>query len=157
MLYSLLLKLAMLAITMGVVFWIGWTVPQNRYEEISHQSADLVDGTDNGLSTALPENTGKLIDRQLKQPYAQQNYSQPAAERKLDLNKATEHELESLPGIGPTLADRIMQYRRARGSFQTIEQLRDVKGIGENKFERIRALVIVGPPAASSQGGRKTT
>ncbi|WP_455377413.1 ComEA family DNA-binding protein [Petrachloros mirabilis] len=157
MLYSLLLKLAMLAMTMGIVFWIGWTVPQNRYEEISHQSAGLAIETDNGLSAALPGNADTLIRKQLEQPYVQQNHSQTAAEKKLDLNKATEHDLESLPGIGPTLADRIMQYRRVRGSFQKIEQLRDIKGIGEKKFERIRALVTVGPPPASSQGGRKTT
>ena len=157
MLCSFLLKLAMLAMTMGVVFWIGWIVPQSRYEETSHQSDIRANEMQNGLSTSLPASTDTLNGKQLEQPYVHPRDSRTAVAEKLDLNKATEHDLESLPGIGPALADRIMRYRQIRGSFQNIEQLRNVKGIGEKKFERIRALIVVGSSSVSPRGGRKTT
>ncbi len=63
--------------------------------------------------------------------------------RTLDLNLASERDLEGLPGIGPILALRIVEYREARGAFREVEQLRRVKGIGKKTFDRIRALVAV--------------
>jgi competence protein ComEA len=50
----------------------------------------------------------------------------------------------SLPGIGETLADRIIAYREANGPFQTIEDLQNVVGIGEKKLDQIAGLVGVG-------------
>jgi len=48
-----------------------------------------------------------------------------------------------LPGIGEQLAERILQYRKAHGAFRTIEQLREVKGIGKKRMDRLRPLVTV--------------
>jgi len=50
-----------------------------------------------------------------------------------------------LPGIGPATAAKILAYREANGPFATIESIMDVPGIGEAKFEEIRALITVGP------------
>ncbi len=61
----------------------------------------------------------------------------------IDLNRATAEELESLPGIGEALAERILKYREENGSFQSIQELREVKGIGEGKFEEIKDKVCV--------------
>jgi competence protein ComEA len=71
------------------------------------------------------------------------------------LNRATEQELERLPGIGRVLAARIVEYRVAQGTFSDIEQLRHVKGIGKKKFEQIRAVVTV-VPSGVSKPARKT-
>lgn len=70
---------------------------------------------------------------------------------RLDLNRATAAELSSLPGIGETLAGRVVEVRERRGGFRRVEDLRDVRGIGEKTVERVRGLVVVGGAAA---GGR---
>lgn len=62
----------------------------------------------------------------------------------LNLNAMTKEQLMMLPGIGETLAERIIDYRRANGPFQTIEDLMNVDGIGEKKVEQIIGLVGVG-------------
>jgi competence protein ComEA len=66
----------------------------------------------------------------------------------IDLNRASQSELESLPGIGPVIAGRIVAYRQAHGPFLKIEDLLEVKGIGPSILEKIRELVSVGgePP-----------
>ena len=66
-----------------------------------------------------------------------------ALDRALNVNTATAVELESLPGIGPALAQRIMAYIAANGPFQTIEELKDVEGIGDEALERLRPCISV--------------
>jgi competence protein ComEA len=53
------------------------------------------------------------------------------------------------------LAERIVEYRQARGAFRDVEQLRRVKGIGKKKFERIRSLVGVTPPTVPAKESKK--
>jgi competence protein ComEA len=62
----------------------------------------------------------------------------------MDLNTASASELDLLPGIGPALAQRIIEYRGKHGGFKTIEELKQVPGIGPKKLEAIRDRVTVG-------------
>jgi len=62
---------------------------------------------------------------------------------KININTATAAELETLPGIGPVLAQRIVDYRKANGPFATIEDIKNVSGIGEGIFEEIKELIFV--------------
>lgn len=62
---------------------------------------------------------------------------------KVDLNHADQKELESLPGVGPHLAALIVEYREKLGPFRKVEDLMNVRGIGEKKFLQLRALVKV--------------
>jgi competence protein ComEA len=61
----------------------------------------------------------------------------------LDLNTATTLQLEELPGIGPALAAAILEERDRRGGFRSINELRDVRGIGEQRFADLRDRVTV--------------
>jgi competence protein ComEA len=61
----------------------------------------------------------------------------------LDLNAATADQLDALPGIGPVLAERIVDWRTQHGRFATVDQLREVGGIGAKKFESLKALLTV--------------
>ena len=59
----------------------------------------------------------------------------------LNINTATESELIALPGVGPGLARRIVEYRTANGPFQTVDDLQNVSGIGPSKFERMAPYI----------------
>ena len=61
----------------------------------------------------------------------------------VDLNVATETQLETLPGIGPSFAAAIIRERERRGGFTSVDQLRDVRGIGEKRFAELKPLVSV--------------
>lgn len=68
--------------------------------------------------------------------------STPQPDR-INLNKAEATALTSLPGIGPTLADRIVAFREQKGVFQSVDDLVQVQGIGSNQVERLRPLVAL--------------
>ncbi len=69
----------------------------------------------------------------------------PAAESAdlVELNSADKAALESLPGIGPRTAELIIEYRAKNGGFEKVEDLMNVRGIGERTFLRLRELVRV--------------
>lgn len=67
----------------------------------------------------------------------------PTVQTPLNLNTATQSQLEQLPGIGPEMAKRILTYRAENTRFVTVEQLMDVEGIGEIRFEQLKPLVYV--------------
>ncbi len=62
---------------------------------------------------------------------------------KININTATAAELETLPGIGPVLSQRIVDYRKANGPFAATEDIKNVGGIGEVTFEGIKELIFV--------------
>ncbi len=71
--------------------------------------------------------------------------SEAAAAAKVDLNTATGEELESLPGVGPRTSELIIEYRKEHDGFEKIEELMNVRGIGERPFLRLRSLITVTP------------
>ena len=62
---------------------------------------------------------------------------------KININKATQEELKNLPGIGIELASRVVKYRDENGKFANIEEIKNVSGIGDSKFEKIKDLISV--------------
>lgn len=69
--------------------------------------------------------------------------AEPNAEGRIDLNTADAALLDTLPGIGAVLAERIIAYREAYGGFRSVEEIMNVKGIAEGKFAQIKDLICV--------------
>jgi len=157
MLYSILVKLLMLAATMGVVFWIGWTLPTS-FDRVRDPAAESFDGP----KAEIASGSGRVTTVSPPPIPLLSDHPSAAAPKRphkglLDLNRATDQDFDALPGIGPRLAERIMEYRQSAGAFRSLDELRAVKGIGEKKFERIRPLVTVTPDAISIDRRKKAT
>jgi len=75
----------------------------------------------------------------------------PAPTAKVNLNTASVEQLTTLPGVGPKLAARIVEYRQKSGTFRNTQELMNVQGIGEKNFAKIEAWLSVGetPKAAA--------
>jgi competence protein ComEA len=74
-----------------------------------------------------------------------------AAVAPVNLNTATAAQIASLPGVGPKAAQRIIEYRQKSGGFKKIEELMNVKGIGEKSFLKLKSLIVVTEKAAGSE------
>lgn len=70
--------------------------------------------------------------------------------QKININTASNAQLCTLKGIGPALAQRIIEYREKSGNFKTVEGLLNVKGIGPHKLANIKNQITVSIPASSS-------
>jgi competence protein ComEA len=89
-----------------------------------------------GTPTPTPEPTATPANVTSSQP--------PAASGQLvNINTATLAELDTLPRIGPAIAQRIIDYREANGPFTTIEQIMNIKGIGPATFDKLKDLITV--------------
>jgi len=93
--------------------------------------------------TAINLAAGVRAGERIIVPRLQQGEAQfgAAADSGIDLNTASATDLESLPGVGPVLAERIVAFRTERGPFLTVEDLLDVSGIGESKLASMRDAI----------------
>jgi len=69
--------------------------------------------------------------------------TQTTKNSKVNINTATQTQLETLAGIGPSTANKIISYRKENGKFHKIEDIKEVNGIGEAKFEKIKDFICV--------------
>ncbi len=77
--------------------------------------------------------------------------AKPAAQSIVNINTASAQQLESLPGIGPATAARIVDYRQKHGGFKKIEEIMNVRGIGEKLFLRMKSQLTVSAAKADPQ------
>ena len=146
MIRSLAVKFIMLAVTIALVYWFG-----RGASESSPKHAASGDDSRNVplVAPAAVESDTKRSDRFAARAVTAESgaFSEAsggsASGTLLDINRAGAEELESLPGVGAVLAQRVIEYRMTVGRFQTIEDLRAVKGIGPKVFARIKPLVTV--------------
>ena len=86
---------------------------------------------------------GEKTDKEAGIEDSPEKIQQNREEKKININTATEQELESLKGIGPATAKNIIRYREEYGGFSSIEEIKNVKRIGDKIFEKIKADICV--------------
>lgn len=91
-------------------------------------------------SGVIEENTEQETTQKTSQTTVNKTNSNT---KKVNINTALQTELETLPGIGPSIATKIITYRKENGGFKTIEDIKEVSGIGESKFNNIKDLITV--------------
>jgi competence protein ComEA len=144
-LQSFLIKLGMLAMTMGVVLWVGWQIPQTMQRPAVTHAASF--SSDNASITTAPVVDPTIPPAGVSEAHRVANRPQP-----VDLNRATAADFDQLPGVGPVLARRMVDYRKSVGRFHAVEDLRAVKGIGKKKLERLKPFVTVAASSAQDEG-----
>ena len=106
---------------------------------------NLASKLEDGMKIYIPtvnETTNENINTE--NTYATQNSNtQEKATDKININTASESELDTLRGIGPSTALKIIKYREENGKFKSIEDIKEVSGIGESKYEQIKDLIKI--------------
>ncbi len=116
----------------------------SRVDDAVRAAGGVVAGADTGLLNLAR----KLVDGEqvlvgVEPPPGSVATAQGVTSGPVDLNTATVADLDALPGIGPVLAQRIVDWRTEHGRFASVEQLREVTGIGESKYADLAAEVAV--------------
>ena len=100
---------------------------------------------------AIPAAAQQATAEKPAKPAAAAPAKPPAAPATIvNLNTATQAQLESLPGLGVKVAERILEYREKNGKFKKVEDLMNVKGIGEKSFLKLKPLLTVTDKATPS-------
>ena len=94
---------------------------------------------EDGMQVYVPSASEETAPKVLTQPQSAE--SVPSG--KVSLNSASASELQELPGIGPSLSQRIIDYRQENGGFSSVDDLKNVSGIGEVRFENLKDLICL--------------
>lgn len=92
-------------------------------------------------SSVTAKNTGKTNSGGISNTGASSNNTEKQG--KININTASQTELETLPGIGPSTALKIVNYRKEKGKFKKIEDIKEVSGIGDSKYNKIKDLITI--------------
>lgn len=136
------------------VFLFGSAIKLFKWEKASpvinnfdYSASDSIFYSANAIKAEILEN--KVFDsNQESSDFNKSNFipntkKQKLAENSIDLNKASLEELTLLPGIGEKTAEKILAFRKASGRFNNIDELLEVRGIGESKLEKIKKYIFV--------------
>lgn len=112
----------------------GRSEAENTHQTNNKSTSDLLQIPNRNTVDESPQDTLKNVSSD----------SSPNVESsRLNLNTATSEQLITLPGIGPSYAERILEWRNKNGNFTSIDQLLQIKGIGEKRLEELRPLLEV--------------
>ena len=95
---------------------------------------------------------GAAADQKSASPATKASAAKATAASPVNLNTATQAQLETLPGVGAKAAQRILEYRQKNGNFKKVEDLMNVKGIGEKAFLKLKPLLTVAQKADAAGG-----
>jgi comEA protein len=135
-----------------IIRYSGWNRPEGfsysgtdkQFEEKTKQSFDLLKKQSlSGLQKERSDEIKNFADSIRTETDSRKNNKIVKLDRAINLNNAYTADLQLLPGIGEVMAERIIEYREKTGGFKNIEELKNVKGIGEKKFEMLKPFVTV--------------
>ena len=111
-------------------------------EEADLTNVNLAYKVEDGQKIYIPS-IHDIEEKEIIQENQEEIFGEENETGKVNINTAKQTELETLPGIGPTIALRIIEYREENGKFTDIEELKEVEGIGEAKWEQIKDFVEI--------------
>lgn len=126
-------------ITLAALFLLGLTVRHVQEQQVPPLAADSL--------VAQPVADTASVNS----PKPETASPSPSAENPINVNTASREALKALPGIGPALSKRIEAYRSSRGSFQRVEELERVSGIGPKTLATLRPMIRVAPHNDASE------
>lgn len=91
----------------------------------------------------IEDNTDTYVSKENSNASDSKNTSSSTQNSKININTATQAELETLPGIGPSIAMKIINYRKENGKFSSVEDIKKVSGIGDSKYLQIKDLIKI--------------
>ena len=109
------------------------TIPSKEENKQEKQNTEKIQSNKQSKTTEKSQNTTSIST----------NTTGKNQNTKVNINTATQTELETLPGIGPSIASKIVSYRKENGKFKSIEEIKKVNGIGESKYKKIKELIKV--------------
>ena len=115
-------------------------------EEADMSQINLATQLEDGMKVYIPkkgEEVETQTDSQINSTQETTKQNSQKQTSKININKATQAELETLPGIGPSTASKIVAYREENGRFESIENIKDVSGIGDAKYNSIKDLITI--------------
>ncbi len=111
--------------------------------DADRQRVNLAQKVEDGMQVYVPSREEAPAATGTTTTGAGQASSSGASKGKVNLNTASAEELQTLSGIGPSLSQRIIDYRQANGPFKSVDDLRKVSGIGDTRFKSLKDLVCV--------------
>ena len=114
-------------------------------ENANLRDINLAEKVEDGMKIYIPTND-EILNKKEAEKITQNNIKESkviSQTIKVNLNKATQTELETIPGIGPSTAMKILNYRKEKGKFKKIEELKEISGIGESKFNKMKDFIEI--------------
>jgi len=152
----------LVVISIGIIagsYLLFWQIQkQNVPQNVSNQNdqlrseIEMLNGKIEALNKSLEESKSEVetkVETKVvssgsgKVAGASNSLGESEVSGKVNLNTASTSELDSLPGIGPAYAQRIIDYRDSNGGFKAIEDVQNVKGIGPKTFEKMKDLISI--------------
>lgn len=125
---------------------ISWEVKANNLEKENLDLKDKIIQLEQSTQSTIVDQTNSIINSeigQVKSASSASNQSVLSVSSRVNINTADARELDSLPGIGPTRAQTIIDYRNNNGPFQSSEDIMKVSGIGQATYDKMKEKITV--------------
>ena len=122
-----------LALFAGIIFYNAFYIPSPTIPTVIY--LDKEPGESSQDNTKIDENSDSKSSNS--------SDSSSSMSGKININTANASELDKLPGVGEAIAKKIIEYREYNGNFSSIEEIKNVSGIGETKFEKMKDYICV--------------